>query len=124
MAGLSAVLHKLVRHEDEQDREELRDESGRCGASSVEKCRDRKMHSFRGVLSSVTMPPRCDGPNFTAELFDGSGYVTLVWMGRRFIPGIRPGTRMHVSGRVMMKNGRPVIFNPTYDVLAPEGRDA
>lgn len=123
MAGLSAMLQRFTRHELEQDGEQLRDEILRCGASSVEACHDRQVHSFRGVLSSVTLPPRCEGPNLTAELFDGSGYITLVWMGRRDIPGIRPGTRMHVSGRVMKKNGRPMMFNPTYDVLAPEADD-
>lgn len=123
MAGLSAMLRRFARHEQEQDEAQLRDDIVRCGASSVEACQDRRVHSFRGVLASVTLPPRCEGPNLTAELFDGSGYVTLVWMGRRDIPGIRPGTRMHVSGRVMIKNGRPMIFNPTYDVLAPETGD-
>lgn len=123
MAGLTAVLHRFTRHEHEQDGDSLRDESGRCGASSIGDCRDRQQHSFRGVLSSVTLSPRSEPPHLTAELFDGSGYITLVWMGRRDIPGIRPGTRMHVTGRVMMKNGRPLLFNPTYDVLAPQSSD-
>ena len=118
MAGLGAVLHRFTRHEHEQDDEQLRHESGQAGASRIEQCCDRRVQSFRGVLSSVTLPPRSEGPSLTAELFDGSGYITLVWMGRRDIPGIRPGTRMHVSGRVMKKNGRSVIFNPTYDVIA------
>ena len=55
-----------------------------------------------------------------AELWDGTGNVTLVWLGRREIPGIQPGRRIVVHGRLTSQHGQPTIFNPAYE-LRPAG---
>ena len=43
-----------------------------------------------GRLRSVEFCPQSADATLEAELFDGSEGVTLVWMGRRRIPGIEP----------------------------------
>ena len=58
-----------------------------------------------------------------AELWDGTGQVTLVWLGRRDIPGIQPGRRIVVHGRLTNRKGEPTIFNPSYE-LQPTGGSA
>jgi hypothetical protein len=55
-------------------------------------------------------------PTLQAELFDGSGCVTLVWMGRRQIAGIEPGRVVVARGRLAEKNGTSVLFNPWYEL--------
>ncbi len=55
-----------------------------------------------------------------ADLWDGTGAVTLVWLGRRNIPGIQPGRRIIAHGRVTHIKGERTIFNPTYE-LRPRG---
>lgn len=69
-----------------------------------------------GTLKSVTLDPQADTPTLEADLFDGSGYVTLVWLGRRRISGIEPGRQLTVNGRVTTHSGRPMIFNPRYEL--------
>lgn len=123
MSALSSLLDRLSRTEADEDRERLRDECTVSGSDTVAECRDRGHHTCRGVLTSVTIPSREGHPYLTAELFDGTGYLTLVWMGRRTIPGIGPGVRMRATGRVMMRHGRPVMFNPTFDVVAASARE-
>lgn len=117
-SGFSSLFERYARPEADEDGERLRDESADCGADRIGECRDRGRYELRGVLTSVTVPPREGHPHLTAELFDGSGYLTLVWMGRHTIPGIGPGVRLRVQGRVMMKHGAPVMYNPTFDVVA------
>jgi len=44
--------------------------------------------------------------------------VTLVWLGRRKIAGIKPGAGLVVSGRVSCQDGHRVIYNPRYELQA------
>jgi hypothetical protein len=44
-----------------------------------------------GRIRSVAYTPRESVPTLEAELFDGTGTVSLVWLGRRRIAGIEPG---------------------------------
>ncbi len=51
-----------------------------------------------------------------AELFDGSGRILLVWLGRRRIRGVDPGRAIVVHGRITCTLDRPAIFNPRYEL--------
>jgi hypothetical protein len=56
-----------------------------------------------------------------AELFDGTGAVRLVWLGRRRIAGIEPGRSLVARGRIARQSsGDLVIYNPWYE-LKPVG---
>ena len=44
--------------------------------------------------------------------------VTLVWLGRRHIPGIQPGRAMTARGRIALRDNRKVIYNPHYELEA------
>src|SRR5690606_41512258 len=59
---------------------------------------------------------RTNLPTLEAELYDGSGTVTLVWLGRRRIGGVEPGTALTVRGRVALRDGEYVIYNPHYEL--------
>ena len=52
---------------------------------------DRERVRLRGTLRTVTLRPRGGVPALEAELFDGTGVITVVWLGRRRIAGIAPG---------------------------------
>lgn len=114
-----SLFGQLARTEVEEDARRLRHESLACGATALGDCRDRGYYTVRGVLASVTLPPRSGTPTVSADLFDGSGHLTLVWMGRRLVPGIHPGVRMRVEGRVSQRDSEMVMLNPTFHVLAP-----
>ena len=49
---------------------------------------------------SVSQRPRAGVPAVEADLFDGSGHLTVVFLGRRTIAGIEPGRRIIATGRV------------------------
>jgi hypothetical protein len=80
--------------------------------------RDRECCSVSGHLRTVMLRPRAGVPSLVAELADASGQsVSLVWLGRRRIPGLEPGRALTATGRVSFPDGHPVIFNPRYELL-------
>jgi amino acid transporter len=80
----------------------------------------RERVELAGTLRAVTQRPSGGSLSMEAELWDGTGQVNLVWLGRRNIPGIQPGRRIVVHGRLTSRKGEPTIFNPTYE-LQPAG---
>ena len=81
-------------------------------------CRKGAVVTVTGRLKSVVYTPRENVPTLESELFDGSGSVTLVWLGRRRIPGIEPGRTVTARGRFAAVEGKRVIYNPWYELGA------
>jgi RecG-like helicase len=48
---------------------------------------------------------------------DGSGAVSVVFLGRARIPGVEVGTRMRVKGTAGERQGRLAILNPDYELM-------
>ncbi|WP_300680482.1 OB-fold nucleic acid binding domain-containing protein [Nocardioides sp.] len=78
---------------------------------------DREKVRLRGILKTVTLRPRGGVPALEAELFDGTGVVTVVWLGRRRIAGIVPGRSIQVAGRIGAYDGARVLYNPRYELI-------
>ncbi len=114
---LQRALHRLASSNAELESEELQQNVRDVGAVPILSCEDRQVVSLTGTVSTVTIHPRGGHPALEVELRDGSGTVTLVWLGRRQIPGIDPGRSIVVSGRISCHEGRRVIYNPRYDLL-------
>lgn len=70
-----------------------------------------------GVLRSVTYPPAGSTDSFSATLFDGTGSIDLIWLGRSSVPGIIPGTHLLVSGIVVDFQGALSVLNPDYQII-------
>jgi hypothetical protein len=90
------------------------------GTTLAAQTRPRSRAEVSGVLRSVTYRPEGNVPALVAELYDGSGSVDLVWLGRRDVAGIQPGRRLVASGMVCPGRRRNTIYNPRYE-LAPVG---
>ncbi|MFC6341957.1 OB-fold nucleic acid binding domain-containing protein, partial [Nocardioides hankookensis] len=56
-------------------------------------------------------------PALEAELSDGTGAITVVWLGRRRITGIAPGRSMSVVGRIGQQDGERILYNPRYELI-------
>ncbi|HEX8487559.1 MAG TPA: OB-fold nucleic acid binding domain-containing protein [Propionibacteriaceae bacterium] len=114
---LQRALHKLASSNAELESEELQENVRAEGAVPIKTCEDRQVVSLTGTVSTVTIHPRGGYPALEVELRDGSGAVTLVWLGRRQIAGIDPGRTIKICGRISCHEGRRVIYNPKYDLL-------
>jgi RecG-like helicase len=115
---LARTLQRLTADDSAIDAQELRAETDRAGCEPVSHCRKGEVVTVTGRLKSVVYTPRETVPTLEAELFDGSGSVTLVWLGRRRIPGIEPGRSLTARGRFANFDGRKVIYNPWYELSA------
>lgn len=91
------------------------------GCTSVDNLTTRSRAAVSGVVRSVIFRPREGVPALEAELYDGSGSVVLVWLGRREIAGVVPGRRMRAEGMVCMSAGRRTMFNPAYELKPRPG---
>jgi amino acid transporter len=78
---------------------------------------------LEGRVRSVYVGPVSGSPALEAELYDETGGITLVFLGRRAIPGIEPGARMRVTGMVGEMEGYLAMSNPSYVLLPRDGDD-
>ncbi|MFL6111917.1 MAG: amino acid permease [Catenulispora sp.] len=83
----------------------------------------RERAAVEGRVRSVSVSPVKGSPALEAELYDASGGISLVFYGRRSIPGIEPGALMRVEGMVGEMAGHLAMANPTYRLLPREGLD-
>jgi hypothetical protein len=113
---LSRALKRLSASADQLQADELQARSGSVGCQQIHDLSDREVVTVFGHLKTVSLAPRAGTPTLEASLYDGSGAVTLVWLGRRQILGIKPGVSLIASGRVSCQDGRRIMFNPRYEL--------
>jgi hypothetical protein len=117
--GLRRFFERLTASEQELEAEELQRDVANSGAVPAGDCRRGQVVSVSGRLRTVAYTPRTNLPTLEADLYDGSDVVTLVFLGRRSIAGIEPGRQLTARGRVAIRDGRKVIYNPYYELEAP-----
>ena len=120
-SGLRKFMHRLSADERVLEAEDLRESVAELGATPTRACVARQKVCVAGTLRTVTLRPRAGVPALESELWDGHGTVNLVWLGRRRIPGVEPGRKVRARGRLSENEHRPTIFNPSYELLPPEG---
>ncbi|UGY94077.1 OB-fold nucleic acid binding domain-containing protein [Streptomyces gobiensis] len=119
---LRRFLGRLSTPEEEPRSAEPEADTAADEYTRISDCADRQIVKVTGTLRTVTLRPRAGVPALEAELFDGSDVLDVVWLGRRAIAGIEPGRTLIASGRVALNRGRPVLFNPKYE-LRPLGQE-
>ena len=100
----------------DQHARELRQTVRESGLVAIDQAPDRTRVKLSGSLRTVTLRPRGGVPALEAELYDGSGSIRLVWLGRRRIAGIEPGRSIKVEGRIGAQDSGRVIYNPRYEL--------
>ncbi len=101
-----------------QEDAELKGEAAKAGCGTIDSYGDRDLATLHGTLRSVTLRPRAGVAALEAELYDGSGTVTLIWLGRRRIAGVECGREVTVYGRLGCYDGRKTLYNPRYELSA------
>ena len=114
------ALHRLTADEVQLEAEDLQDEAEQAGATPVARCSLGREVCCSGTVRAVVLRPLAGVPTLEAELYDGSGTLTLVFLGRRRIRGIDPGRALVARGRLTRREGRPTLYNPAYE-LRPTG---
>jgi hypothetical protein len=118
---LRRALQRLTADEDEVQRAELQSVNAAVGAEPVERCQVGEPVCLAGSIQAVVLSTLAGVPSLEAELYDGTGTVTLVWLGRRRIRGIEPGRNLVARGRLTVRDGRKTVFNPSYELRVARG---
>ncbi|MFH5879512.1 hypothetical protein [Arthrobacter sp. NA-172] len=80
-----------------------------------------------GFIESVTYQPANAQVHFSAIVVDRIAQrgepgplarLRVIWLGRRKVPGIEPGTVLRLEGMVTPRDGMPTMFNPRYEILS------
>ena len=79
----------------------------------------RQRAKVRGRVRSVRVQPLAGVPTLECTLYDETGGLAVVFLGRREIPGIGPGAKLTAEGMVSDHQGRLAILNPDYQLEAP-----
>ena len=116
MSKLRRTISRWANSSDQHARD-LRRTYADTGVATISEAPDRELVRLRGTLRTVTLRPRGGVPALEAELFDGSGVLTVVWLGRRRIAGISPGRSIQVQGRIGAHDGVRIIYNPRYELM-------
>ena len=78
----------------------------------------RERASVAGRVRSLRVQPWADVPTLECKVVDPTGGITVVFLGRRSVAGLRLGSRVRVEGMVGDHHGRLAILNPDYRLLA------
>src|SRR5687767_3629401 len=110
------LLDRIVASREELEAQELQEDAEELGGTPIRRCQDREQVTVSGTLRTVTLRPRAGVPALEAELYDGSGTLAVVWLGRRRIGGITPGRAIRVEGRIGVQDGIRMMYNPRYEL--------
>lgn len=106
--------------------------TGDAGCLSLDRLPAKGRVKCCGRIESVTYVPPGETPAFTAIVSDPGagrdgrsprpggqhGRLRVVWLGRRRVAGIEPGTELRVEGMLSLSRGLPTMFNPRYEILS------
>lgn len=118
---LTDWFHRISVSNADLDAEAIREEMEQKGADAIADVKLGSITTHTGKVRSLVFRPEIKVPALEAELFDGTGFIVLIWLGRRKISGIKPGTSLSVSGRLVNVDGKLTMYNPKYSIIARGG---
>jgi amino acid transporter len=75
--------------------------------------------TVEGRVHTVEIRPVEHNTVLACDVEDATGQLTAMFYGRSNIAGLRPGSKVRLRGQVGIRQGRPVMINPAYELLAP-----
>jgi len=73
--------------------------------------------TVEGRVFTLAIRPVEQNSVLAAEVSDETGSITALFYGRKQIPGVDCGSRVRLHGTVGIREARPVMINPSYELL-------
>lgn len=116
MSVVRRFLERLTQSDEERLAEEVRGWAERVpGVVPISEVPLRSRVRLAGVVRRITVRPIEGNESVEVLLYDGTGEVGVVWMGRRMIPGLSLGTRVIVEGVVAEQRSGRKMVNPAFE---------
>jgi hypothetical protein len=87
------------------------------GCTPLGQVRWRSRVRVGGRVRSMRIAPQHDAPTLELVLVDGTGGLSIVFLGRRGLAGVDVGSTLVVEGTVGIHRARLAILNPTYTLV-------
>ena len=89
------------------------------GTTPISELAYRTRTRIAGRVKTLRVQPWAQAQSLECVLVDGSGHaVTLVFLGRRSVSGIRSGSLLVAEGMVGKHRNKLAIINPSYELLS------
>jgi hypothetical protein len=86
------------------------------GSPTIVECQPGAQIEVVGVVRSLPIRSLDQPPAVEIEVWDSTGSVKVIWLGRRKIPGVVEGRLIKIYGRLTCNTELPTIFNPRYEL--------
>jgi RecG-like helicase len=117
--GFRRFLHRMAESDEQRMAAEIQAwASAIPGTVPIAEVPTRTPVKLAGVVKRITVHPEHGLEALEALLTDGTGEMSVMWMGRRSIGGLTLGTRVVVQGVVgEQRQGRRMV-NPSFEFSA------
>jgi RecG-like helicase len=115
-SGVRRFFHRMAESDQQRLNQEIEAWAAEVpGAVPIAEAPTRERVKLAGVVKRITVHPEHGLEGLEARIVDGSGEMSVMWMGRRAIPGLGLGTRVVVEGVIgESRQGRRMV-NPSFE---------
>jgi RecG-like helicase len=114
--AVRGYFRRIAETDEERLAQELQEWSQSVpGTARIAQARPRTRVKVAGVVRRITIRPVEGFEALAAVLYDGTGEVTAVWLGRRSIHGLTLGSRLIVEGVLGKEHDQLKMVNPTFE---------
>lgn len=119
MGLLSKVVERIrsVAADDDLNVDQRRDDDPDDGTVRIRETVDRHRATVQGRVRALTLPTTTAVTALVVEVADSTGPIQLVFVGRKAIPGIECGVTLRAHGRVSIRRGHRIMYNPAYEIV-------
>jgi amino acid transporter len=87
------------------------------GVTPIAEVRWRQRVTIEGRVQTLRVKPSGNGSSVELILDDGTGAMSVVFVGRKQVGGVEVGSRLRAQGTAAEHHGRLAILNPSYSLL-------
>jgi len=119
IAGVQRFFHRMAESDEQRYAEEIEAWASNIpGSVRIRDAATRTRVKLAGVVRRITVVPLEGHEALEVLVYDGTGEITVVWMGRRSIHGLTLGTRLVVEGMMAEQRGERRLVNPSFEFAA------
>lgn len=119
--GIRNIANRLRVDSREIDAERLVDRFENYHLAQIGTIVARQRVKVCGEIKRMRIKPRSGIQAIEIVINDGTGDATVIFSGRRHIPGIQHGQCIIVEGVAFADHGTNVFLNPAYTLLPASG---
>jgi hypothetical protein len=111
-----AYLRRVTETDEERLAQELKEWAQTVpGAVRIAEAKSRTRVKIAGVVRRITIRPVEGFEALEVVVYDGTGEVNAVWLGRRSIGGLVLGSRLILEGVLGREHDELRMVNPTFE---------